>query len=241
MSTYIMSDIHGHYTEFEKMLEKIKFTENDTMYILGDIIDRGNENVKMIEYVMAHENVHMIVGNHEDLCIHAYTDEDPLSRRYSEGLWLYNGGGSTKKELDALPEETRQKYLKFFQSLPHYLFIQDENILLVHAGILPKRNKTIEELMKNQRDNCIWIREEFFNSEVELPFTIIFGHTPTLTLASYCYDLPDSEIVSSKYSHILKWKNKISIDCGCAYGRKLGCLKLEGMQEFYVKCEEYKD
>lgn len=238
MSTYIISDIHGHYTEFEKMLKKIQFTDNDTMYILGDIIDRGTENVKMIEYVMTHENVHMILGNHEDFLIKAYTAKNALERKYAEALWIYNGGDTTKKELEELPEETRTRYVDFIKSLPQYLFIQNGEILLVHAGIALKKNKTTEELMENQGDNFIWIREEFFNSPIDAPFTIIFGHTPTVVLPRYCYDLPKEAITNADYAHIVKWKNRIDLDCGCAYGEKLGCLKLDGMQEFYVKCEE---
>ena len=34
-----MSDLHGMYDEYLKMLEKIGFGEDDTLYILGDIID----------------------------------------------------------------------------------------------------------------------------------------------------------------------------------------------------------
>ena len=38
---YVISDIHGEYDLFMKMLEKIKFQDTDTLYILGDILDRG--------------------------------------------------------------------------------------------------------------------------------------------------------------------------------------------------------
>ena len=38
---YVMSDLHGQYNAFLKMLELINFTDEDELYILGDIIDRG--------------------------------------------------------------------------------------------------------------------------------------------------------------------------------------------------------
>lgn len=41
MSTYVMSDIHGCYEEYRKMLDKIRFSKEDILYILGDILDRG--------------------------------------------------------------------------------------------------------------------------------------------------------------------------------------------------------
>lgn len=41
IAIYVISDIHGEYDLFMKMLEKIKFQDTDTLYILGDILDRG--------------------------------------------------------------------------------------------------------------------------------------------------------------------------------------------------------
>ena len=41
IAIYVISDIHGEYELFMKMLEKIKFQNTDTLYILGDILDRG--------------------------------------------------------------------------------------------------------------------------------------------------------------------------------------------------------
>ena len=41
--TYVMSDIHGMGSLLEEMLEKIRFSGQDTLYILGDMIDRGME------------------------------------------------------------------------------------------------------------------------------------------------------------------------------------------------------
>ena len=43
--TYAISDIHGCYEEYIKLLEKIGFSEDDTLYILGDIFDRGEKTI----------------------------------------------------------------------------------------------------------------------------------------------------------------------------------------------------
>lgn len=37
---YVMSDIHGCYDKYQTMLEVIKFTADDTLYVLGDVPDR---------------------------------------------------------------------------------------------------------------------------------------------------------------------------------------------------------
>lgn len=47
------------------MLNKIQFTDEDELYILGDIMDRGPNSIDIYYFVKAMPNVHMIKGNHE--------------------------------------------------------------------------------------------------------------------------------------------------------------------------------
>ena len=67
MSTYVVSDIHGCYTEYLKMLKKIKFDpKKDGLIIAGDIIDRGPENLEMLRYMESEpESVIFLMGNHD--------------------------------------------------------------------------------------------------------------------------------------------------------------------------------
>ena len=67
MSTYVMSDIHGCYTEYMEMLEKIKFDpKKDEVIIAGDIVDRGPENLEMLRYMESEpESVTFLMGNHD--------------------------------------------------------------------------------------------------------------------------------------------------------------------------------
>ena len=45
---YVMSDIHGKYDKYIQMLKQIHFSEKDTMYILGDMIDRGEKGMELL-------------------------------------------------------------------------------------------------------------------------------------------------------------------------------------------------
>ena len=65
MATYVVSDIHGEYDLFMELLEKIKLQEADTLYILGDILDRGPHPIKVMLKLMGMPNAVCIVGNHE--------------------------------------------------------------------------------------------------------------------------------------------------------------------------------
>ena len=67
--TYVISDIHGCYTEFLKLLDKIGFCDEDELYVLGDAMDRGPEPIKVIRDLMDRPNVTYILGNHDDMML----------------------------------------------------------------------------------------------------------------------------------------------------------------------------
>ena len=71
MRTFVVSDIHGHYETFMKLLRLIDFKPEDIMYIDGDVIDRGKDGIKLIQYIMKQENMEMFLGNHEMMMLRA--------------------------------------------------------------------------------------------------------------------------------------------------------------------------
>ena len=54
---YVIADIHGCYDLYLKMLEKIGFSDNDTLYFLGDAIDRGPDGIKVLLDMMARKTL----------------------------------------------------------------------------------------------------------------------------------------------------------------------------------------
>ena len=95
--TYVMSDMHGMYHQFLQMLEQISFSEEDTLYVLGDVIDRGRGGIKMLLDIMSRDNVTMLLGNHEAMMLDVVTMEDLSGPLYEERMfrWEKNGGGVT--------------------------------------------------------------------------------------------------------------------------------------------------
>lgn len=62
---YIISDIHGCKKQYLELLEKINFSVQDQLYILGDVVDRGAESIDVLRYVMKQKNVTYLLGNHD--------------------------------------------------------------------------------------------------------------------------------------------------------------------------------
>lgn len=65
MVRYVMSDIHEKANLFHAMLETIYFTADDTLYILGDVIDRESDGIPLLQEIMVEPNMVMRLGNHE--------------------------------------------------------------------------------------------------------------------------------------------------------------------------------
>ena len=69
MATYVISDIHGQYKMFLDLLDKIKLKDTDTLYILGDILDRGPHPIKALIKIMEMPNAICIAGNPEYMAL----------------------------------------------------------------------------------------------------------------------------------------------------------------------------
>lgn len=62
---WAVSDVHGCYEQYRKLLEKIHFSPSDTLYFLGDAVDRGPEPMKVVLDLAGRENVVPLLGNHD--------------------------------------------------------------------------------------------------------------------------------------------------------------------------------
>ena len=228
---YVVSDIHGNYELLVKLLKKIKFSQNDTLYVLGDVIDKGKDVDRLLNllFIEMENNAVILAGNHE----YDFT-------KFITGL-------ITKDATDDELVEGAKNYLRvknisleqidMIMNLGFYY--EEKDFVLVHAGIpfdikgnpIPLEEADIEDLVYDRR----------FKDERFLPPNtkcVIFGHTPT------CF-------VSGKKGKILKYQKqntvgdkpsdyyKVHIDTGNYLTGILGCLRLDDMQEFYVN--EFED
>ena len=64
MATYVMSDIHGNYKKYIQAINTLNLQDSDTLYVLGDVVDRGNGSCKILLDMMCRYNVVPLIGNH---------------------------------------------------------------------------------------------------------------------------------------------------------------------------------
>lgn len=220
MSKYVMSDIHGCYEDFLLMIEKINFNEKDTLYILGDIFDRGPEPLKILDYIVGNKNIHLLKGNHEKMY------EEALETNNYE-LWYYNGGMVTHEKLLELGREKEIQIYNYIKKLPIISIV--DKFILVHAGLFftdNYENMDIDDFLTNQDVNyCLWTRENIGYELKYKDYNIICGHTPVQT-------------IEKNYNRILHRNGTYYIDCGCCRGKEmhgqLACIRLDDLKEYYV-------
>lgn len=243
MNTYVMSDIHGQSEAYFEVLEQIHFqqwTEEEHLYILGDVIDRGVHSIKILQHIMEHQDkITLLMGNHEQMMILSLPNTR-IENFQSDTcqLWKASGGETTCTELVLLDMDERGKILDFVRNLPTHkvISVNNQSYHLVHA--MPdgaKSQKSTHQMTKE--DKMLW---GFFKSYPNKKEIAVFGHRCT---AFYDPDFRDKTQLPEHFS-IYQQDNFISIDCGCAYENKLsrlGCLRLEDGAEFYGKLPVYVD
>lgn len=214
-----MSDIHGCYEEFMRMLDLIEFSKSDELYILGDIFDRGLEPLKVLDYIVGHKNIILIKGNHEKMFEEAFEDGD-----YS--LWYQNGGQITHEKLMKAGQDKEQQIYNYIKRLPLFKII--DNYILVHAGFhFPYGCEylSLEQFIFHQNEEtCLWTRENIDDEQSYKDYTVVCGHTPV-------------QSINQKYNSILRREGTTYIDCGCVFKNidgALACLRLDDNEEFYV-------
>ncbi|MBQ7384273.1 MAG: metallophosphoesterase [Clostridia bacterium] len=225
--TYVISDIHGNYEKFKEMLEKIRFKDHDVMYILGDIVDFGEDPIGLICDISMRYNVLPILGERDYNALGMLTalnamldgetpDSDALSRM---AQWMTDGGQTTIEGFKALDADMREGVIDYLSDMALYeeTVVGGKKYLMLHAGIADfDASVSPDEYMP----------EDFISTPLDPTktyyedITMIVGHTPTSELGGN--------------GRILRGESSIHIDCGVAEGGLLGCLRLEDGEEFYV-------
>lgn len=218
---FVVSDIHGHLKQFEEILTH--WNPEDTLVVLGDLIDRGPQSLQVIEKVIElnqtyGDKVVFLKGNHEDMLLNFLNNPTEKQVHY-----YVNGGLETMQNLLAqLPDTTSNEsypvqaeavkthfkaQLEFLATAPTHQIIG--NVLFTHAGF----NSEFATLDETTEREFIWIRKHFLQAN-KTPYVNVFGHTPV----SYIHESNDVWVSEDK--------RYIAIDGGCYMSGQLNAVLL---------------
>lgn len=223
---YVCSDIHAEYDLFIKLLDEINFSDNDVMYIGGDVIDKGKDSVRLMRFIKDCPNIYTILGNHEyDFLKYYWAIMKDSPDDYDKVL------ENLQKHFDFDGHLLDWDTVDYIEALPSHL--EADDFILVHAGLPVDENNKVVSPINVKIENLVYDRQ--FKDECVLPETkkcVFFGHTPT----SYLCGQPQ----------ILKYKKqgangenlgdyvKIHLDIGTYLNGTMGCICLDTLEEFYV-------
>lgn len=237
---YVMSDIHGDYEKYIEMLEGIDFSEEDSLFVLGDIIDRGPHGIKILQDMMMCSYIYPILGNHEYMALQVLPwlmeDSEEMDGGKLKELmfWRGEGGETTIAEFHALDREEQDSILDYMSNFRSFIELEcdGEEFVLVHAGLdgfsVNRSLETydLEELIFNAPSyECVYYPDKY----------LVTGHTVTRIIHGDMEQKEDSCVNLFDFKdEVYMDNNHIAIDCACGYGGSLAAVCLETKEIFYV-------
>ena len=231
---YVISDIHGCYDQFRALTERIGIRTSDTLYILGDCVDKGPEPVRVLRDLAARDNVAVLMGNHDAAALKVlrglpegvnemnFRSLLPREDRLPYIFWMRDGGRITAEQFMALPGAERERLLDFMGSFLPWAETEagGRHYVMVHAGIhgfapdRPMSSYSMNDLILHRAD----YGRRYFTEPDRI---LVTGHTPTFTIRS------DGQ------SLVYREQGHLAVDCGCVYGGCLCAVCLDNLQVWY--------
>lgn len=232
-----VSDVHGSLTLLRRLLETASFSPEDILFVLGDLLEKGEESLATLRYLMALSHTHtvyMVNGNCDDLVTGFVDGREELSDkffRYYLGVFghrctlvqMGREAGLTDVQMEDYPyfrSVLRERFgpeLDFLRSF--YTVINTPELLFVHGGV------PSDEAMGDLDAWRCMKNDSFALQDFALSKWCVVGHTPTTLYHPY---IPCSSPL------VLPAKRLICIDGGCSI-KPDGQLNLLVLSDGYSK------
>lgn len=218
--SYVVGDIHGCCRTLRRMVEEeLRIGKGDTLFLLGDYIDRGPDSKGVLDYLLRllddGFDLRPLLGNHEEMLLESAAGDEMMRR-----IWYFNGGFKTIQQFGVeTPSQIPPRYLDLLAKLPRIL--TTDGYVLVHAGLDFSTN---EPITQTSEYDMVWERNYLVDPGRIGGRTLVTGHTVTAW---------DQILRSLDSSHIM-------LDNGCfakgegPFGR-LVALDLERRRLFMVE------
>ena len=235
---YATSDLHGYPLEqFLCLLAQASFSDEDFLFVLGDVIDRnGDGGIALLQWMMAQPNVELILGNHEAMLLSCAFLFEEITEASVDSLdenrmglllnWMENGAEPTIRAMRDLRKknpEALEDLLEYLREAPLYESVSTgkRDFLLVHSGL---GSFAPEKRMRDYAaDDLLWHRpardERYFEDVIT-----ILGHTPTVY-----YGEP---------GRMFRTDTWIDIDTGASQGTAPMLLRLDDLKPYYASQKE---
>ncbi len=215
---YAIGDIHGCGLTLQELVINIcELTKDDTLFLLGDLIDRGPRIKFTIDFLLdlidSGYDIRVIRGNHEEMLLKSINFPKQLTN------WYKNGGKDTLDSFELMNANyLEDKYINFFFNSKYYY--KTDNFVLVHSGLNFNIANPFSDI-----NAMLFSRDIIVNKEKIGGRRLITGHTPR-TLETVKQSINTENI----------W-----LDGGCVYSKRLQgmgylcAFELNSNELFYIK------
>lgn len=214
--TFACSDIHGMLDLWKQISNYCD--DSDTIYFLGDAIDRGKESMQVLLFLLNDKRVKYIKGNHEDIFVNLIENPDSMDFLLKDPT--YNG----IKDFLELDLQIQIEIYNKLSNLPiefQYINKNNQKIILNHSGFFTKESIPLEE----KYQSYLWDRDHIFKGlnkwDLEENTFIVHGHTPVQTLYRDTREKPNYEIFFYCEDH------KIDLDLASFMSKKIALFNLD--------------
>ena len=212
---FAIGDIHGCARTLRHLVTQvICLAPGDSLYLLGDLIDRGPDSKGVLDFIFqlaaAGFNVTSVRGNHEEMCLRAPYNQSAMD------MWTANGGLATLESFKADgPGDIPNHYLHHLHTLPYYVLLDD--FVIVHAGLNFELTAPFDPF--DDTGAMLWTRSDVVDRQRIGGRRLVCGHT----------------MVSRQRLEASLFSDKIMLDNGCVTARwpdmgYLAALELNSMQ-----------
>ena len=226
---YAVSNLHGNYAKFKELLKVISFKDTDIMYVLGDVVDYGEESMELVGDLSIRYNVYPIVGEHDYIAVKMLSGFEKMlksgetpDKKFITKMteWAADGGQVTLDAFRTLDAEMREGIIDYLSDMTLYEEVTagGKDYLLVHAGIAGFKKGIDLEALKPEAffTEALDLTKKYFDDKI-----VVVGHNPTTE-------------ENGGNGKIFFGNGSIAIDCGEARGGTIGCLRLDDLKEYYV-------
>ena len=253
---YVCSDIHGQYGLYRRLIDELELQESDTLYVIGDAIDRGPDSVGILKDIMSRPNVELFLGNHELMMLDHYAGTG------YPGIWTHesNGGTATLSQMEELTKGERKEILDYVSNtwLQKYIAVGDRCYALHHSYWITTAEGNDIRFSELDRSNWTAVFDAVWNSPYRLFEHVhpdeyidgcihVIGHVPVQFVAENQAAVRDGKIRMEdiRPPFIDADGHIYNIDGGCSLrGRSdiggLYCMSLEAdenghRKEFWIR------
>ena len=229
--TFVVSNLYGRLDKFERLVNKINLKDSDVLYVLGNIVDFGEQSIELVNDLSTRYNVYSVLGEHDYKAYLLLSEFDRILREggapslsFSKEMiaWAQNGGQATLEAFQKADADSKEGFLDYLSDLPVF-----EEVTLKNGKEFILTCRGIDNFDKNI-DLYDYELDDFMNGYLDIEKTYFTDKTMVVGYLDY------EHTPAGRAGKINAKNNNIALACDMSENDDVVCVCLETNDEYYV-------